>query len=73
VWTRRQDPSGEENIEVGSDGSCTEAGLAKLVSGRIIRERGNPYLNCSVTKEKMRACAVESTKTISSFPHTKAA
>jgi hypothetical protein len=54
----RQDPSGDDSIELGSDASCKDAGLPKgkgMVSGEIIRERGKAHLNCNVTKEKIRA------------------
>jgi hypothetical protein len=59
-----------------STGEVTEA-VKKRAFGNISNarkdERGRNHLNCSVINEKMRTCAVESTKAISSFPHTKAA
>jgi len=71
--TRKYDPSGEENIALGSDGSGKEAALLSVKNvDRDLIPYLNSHLNCKMTKEKMRARELESTRTTSSFPLTKA-
>ena len=59
----------------GEHGSCKEAGLIPCIRVsdyiNINEINGKAYLNCCVIKEKIRSCALESTKTTSSLPHTE--
>ena len=68
----RQEPSGDENIALGGDGSCKEAGLPGGEIGYDQTDKVETDLNFFETNEMIRARAFESMKTTSSVPHTKA-
>ena len=62
-------------MALGSDESCREEGLVSRIQVSDTRsspifKKENAYLNCCVINEKIRICALESTNTTSSLPHT---